>query len=75
MSWNSVDNKHKVRYDRNFVSCQEPYERKYIIDTILEEFPYYTRAKVENAVDHCCRAIAAPRPRTTFLNCVQNQLK
>lgn len=74
MSWENVDNKHKKKYDRNFVSCQEPYERKYIIDTILEEFPNFSRARVESAVDHCCRAIPAPRPRANFLNCVKNQL-
>lgn len=74
MSWNNVDDKHKKRYDRNFVACTEAYERKYIIDTILEEFPHYLRISVENAVDYCCRAIDAPRPRVEFLKCVAKQL-
>jgi hypothetical protein len=75
MSWNNVDNKHKKRYDKNFVSCEEQYERQYVIDTILDEFPQYTKEKVEAAVNHCCRTIPAPRARITFLECLANYLK
>jgi len=57
MSWNTVDDKHKKKYDRNFVSCDEKYERDFIIQIILEVFPYLSRPKVEAAVDHCCRTI------------------
>lgn len=74
MSWNTVDDKHKRKYDRGFVSCEEYYERKYIIDSIMEHFPNLTRSKVESAVDHCCRTIPAPRPRKKFLQCVANEL-
>lgn len=74
MGWDKVDDKHKKKYDRNFVACDEAYERKYIIDTILEEFPKLTRSDVEKAVDHCCKAIKAPRPRKDFLECVKKQL-
>lgn len=74
MSWNEIDDKHKRKYDRNFVACEESYERKYIIDTILEHFPHLRRTDVELAVDHCCRTIPAPRPRRNFLECVAKQL-
>lgn len=74
MSWNEVDDKHKKKYDGNFVACDEPYERKYIIDTILEHFPSLRRSDVELAVDHCCETIAAPRYRSDFLKCVAKQL-
>src|SRR4249920_97947 len=46
MSWDNVDNKHKRRYDRNFVSCEEAYEKTSILDTIMEEFPYFNRESV-----------------------------
>jgi hypothetical protein len=75
MSWNDVDDKHKKRFDRIFVSCEENYEKNFIIDSIVEEFPWYTRARVEAAVGHCCRIIPAPRPRKAFWECVANQLK
>ena len=75
MSWNDVDNKHKKRYDRNFVSCDEKYERDYIIQIIQEGFPYYSKAQIETAIDHCCRTIRAPRPRKVFWDCVANRLR
>jgi hypothetical protein len=74
MSWNAVDDKHKKKYDRNFVSCEEPYERKYIIDTIMEHFPYFKRDSVERAVDHCCKTIRAPRDRKKYLQCVADNI-
>ncbi len=75
MSWNDVDNKHLRNYpDKSFVACDEPYERKFVIDTIIEHFPQYSRSSVEAAVDHCCRTIRAPRPRKQFLQCVARQL-
>jgi hypothetical protein len=74
MSWNNVDDKHKKKYDRNFVSCEESFEKKYIIDTIMEEFPYFVRANVERAVEHCCRTIRAPRGRKEFLKCVSENI-
>ena len=75
MSWNTVDDKHKKKYDRNFVACDEPYEREWIFTTILEHFPSYKRADVEQAADACCKQIPAPRPRTTFLDCVKRKLE
>ncbi|MBS1614924.1 MAG: hypothetical protein JST06_02285 [Bacteroidetes bacterium] len=74
MSWNTVDDKHKKKYDRNFVACDEKYERDYIINTILEQFPRLSRASVEAAVDSCCKTIPAPRPRDKFLECLKGKL-
>lgn len=75
MSWDDVDNKHLRNYpDKSFVACDEPYERKFVIDTILENFSQISRSNVEAAVDYCCRTIPAPRPRKTFLQCVEKQL-
>ncbi len=74
MSWDKVDDKHKKKYDRDYVSCEESYERRYVIDTILEHFPHLTRVKVEQAVDHCCRTIRAPQQQKIFLKCVENNI-
>jgi hypothetical protein len=74
MSWNNVDDKHKRRFDRNFVSCEEAYEKKYIIDTIMEEFPYFNRNNVGRVVDHCCQIMRSPRPRKEFLDCVSKNI-
>lgn len=74
MSWTTVDDKHKKRFDRDFVSCEETYERRFIIDTILEHFPWLTHAQVSAAVDHCCKTIPAPRPRDRFIQCLKRQL-
>ncbi len=74
MSWEQVDDKHKKKFDKNFVSCEEPYERKYIIDTITEHFPYASRSRVEQAITHCCKTIRAPRDRKAFLKCLADNL-
>jgi hypothetical protein len=74
MSWTNVDDKHKKKYDRNFVACDERYERDYIINTIMEEFPFFNRDSVAKAIDHCCKTIRPPRPRKDFLECVKNHI-
>ena len=74
MSWDKVDDKHKKKYDRYFVSCEESYEKKFILDSIMEEFPYFKRDSVERAIDHCCRTIRAPRDRKAFLKCVSDNI-
>lgn len=74
MSWTNVDDKHKKKYDRHFVSCEEQHEREYVINTILEEFPYFKRESVTRAVEHCCKTVRAPRERKAFLDCVKNNI-
>jgi len=74
MSWNNVDNKHKKKYDRNFVSCDEPYERAYIKQIIKEEFPSLNDSAIDAAIASCCATVPAPRPRQTFWNCLQKKL-
>ena len=74
MSWSNVDNKHKKKYDKNFVSCEEAYEKKFIIDIISEEFPKLNKPAIEKAVDSCCISIKAPRPRGEFINCIKRKL-
>ncbi len=73
MSWSNVDNKHKKKYDRNFVSCEEAYERQFIIDTIAEEFPKLDRPAIEEAINACCKSIKAPRTRESFIKCIKKK--
>lgn len=75
MGWNEVDNKHLRNFpDKSFVACDESYERNFIINSILEQFPQFSKSQIEAAVEHCCRTIPAPRPRKTFIQCVARQL-
>ena len=75
MSWKNVEDKHRKNFERDFVSCGEYYERQFVIDTIVEEFPFLVREKVKVAVDHCCIAIPPLRPIDKFLQCVADNIK
>jgi hypothetical protein len=74
MSWINVDNKHKKKYDRNFVSCEETYERAYIKQIIKEEFSSLSDSTIDAAISSCCASVPAPRPRQAFWNCLRGKL-
>ncbi len=74
MGWEAISERHKEKYNRTFVSCHEPYERGYLIDMIIENFPQFRKSKVEKAVGHACKTIATPRGREVFLKCVEEGL-
>lgn len=74
MGWNEVDNKHKKKYDRLFVACDEHYEREYIKKIIKEEFPALSETIIESAINSCCASIPAPRPRDKFMACLKQRL-
>ena len=74
MSWSNVDNKHKKQYDKNFVSCEETYERAYIKKVIKEEFPGLSDSAIDNAIVSCCSEIKAPRPRQAYWECLRKKL-
>ena len=75
MSWKKIGYKLKKKYSRNFVACDDRYERFYIIDLILEEFPYYTHPQVETAFDTCCNSVPAPMIRGKFIECLKAELR
>jgi hypothetical protein len=75
MSWQSIDSKHKKKYGRNFVACEEGDEREYVINLIKEILPYYARVDIARAVQSCCQSIDAPRQRDFFLQCVRQKLE
>lgn len=72
MSWNNVGDIHKKRYDKDFVSCEEFSEREFIVQTILDEFPLYTKNQVENAIEHFCEMLNSSMHRTIFLKFMEN---
>lgn len=61
MNWDNFDDKQKVKKDRHYVSCDEPYE--------LTDF---VNRYGQSAVDLCCRKVAAPRTREEFEKCLKD---
>jgi hypothetical protein len=51
------------------------YERRFIIDAILEQFHWLSHEDVSKAVEHCCKTIPPPRSRERFIQCLKNQLE
>jgi hypothetical protein len=74
MSWHIILEQYKRRYTRNFVVCEERYEREYIINLVMQHFSRLSRSKVEAAVDSCCLATRIPRARETFIECLKAKL-
>jgi len=73
MGWNEVDDKHKKKFDREYISCEDIFEKNFIVDTICDECDH-NRADVYNAVINCCLSIPTPRSRKNFLDCVKSKL-
>ena len=74
MSWQQIDDKHKKKYDRNFIACTEKYERQYVIDLVHEHFPSKAKSTIETAFDSTCRKVGGNHPRTQFLKELASQL-
>ena len=74
-SWQSIDHKHRKKYGRSFVACDERYERDFIVSLIKETLPFYARLDIEKAVDDCCISIEAPRSKEVFWQCVKSKLQ
>lgn len=53
MTWTEVYNKYNIRYCSELLQNDEVIDRNYIIDIILDTFPFYSRQHVEAAVDYC----------------------
>ncbi len=74
--WSDYDNR-KIRdqRDRNYFACEEQWERDYLIKKIRRLYPQYSEERIKQAIDQCCRTVAAPRPRKAFVECVMQRLK
>lgn len=74
LNWDKIANDHKQKYERNYVSCHEPYERDYMIALIIGHFPNLRRSKVERALEHACKMVSTPRDMKVFLACAKEYL-
>lgn len=72
--WSDYDNKKKKYEDRFFFSCDEDWEIDYLLKKIKRHLPQKTDADIRNAINSCCKEIAAPRHRKTFVECVMRKL-
>lgn len=69
------DRKIRDKRDSNFFACSESWEVNYLINKIRKHYPMYTESQIKNAIAACCNAIAAPRPRKQFVECVMLRLR
>lgn len=74
MGWDEIFEKLKRDIDSEFISCDQPNERKYLRDTIRKEFPELSGPRIDSAINYCCSATRAPRLRREFLLCLKKQL-
>lgn len=73
--WEDYDNKKLKGTDRDFFSCEEAWERNYLIVKIKASYPSIHEVFIRNAIELACMAIKAPRPRHIFVKYVAEQLK
>ena len=74
MCWDKIDEKHKTRFNSNFVLCEEMYEISYIIQAIMDYYPKLPREKITNAIYKSLREIPHPRLRKHFWKAVSEKL-
>jgi hypothetical protein len=73
--WSDYDNKKKKKEDALFFSCEESWERDYLIRKIRKVYPQYSEALVTAAIVACCLEVRASRPRKAFVECVMRRLR
>jgi hypothetical protein len=72
--WKKIDEKHRSRFNSNFVICEEMYEISYIIQAILEFYPKLSRERITNAIYKSLSEIPHPRLRREFWKSVSQKL-
>jgi len=73
--WSDYDNRKQKKEDGLFFSCEEKWERDYLIGKVRKHYPQYSETAVTAAINACCKEIAAPRPRARFVTCVMARLR
>lgn len=73
--WSDYDNLKKKGTDKLFFSCEEIWEREYLVAKIRKLYPKYSLAVITAAVGACCVEMRAPRPREAFVECVMRRLR
>lgn len=72
--WSDYDNRKKRFEDRLFFSCEEKWERDYLVQKIQNHEKNKTETAIREAIEKCCKEITAPRPREKFVKCVMGKL-
>jgi hypothetical protein len=69
--WTDYDNK-KIRDKRDgkYFSCGEEWEVNHLLKKIKKHYPSHSDTEILNVIKSCCKSVAAPRPRETFIDCV-----
>ena len=70
-----MDDKKKVKEDRNFVACKEKYEMDYIKGEVKKTNPELSDEQIDEALEFCCKEVPPPRPRKKYMECLEKQLK
>ena len=74
MGWDTINDKHNMKFNRHFVSCDDPSEMLYIKECIKVEFPILSEDTINNAILSCCASILAPRLRSAVISCLKKKL-
>jgi hypothetical protein len=74
-NWSDYDDRKKKYADARYFSCEERWERQYLIETIRKVYPQYSESAISHAIEACCSEVSAPRPRQTFVQCVMRRLR
>ena len=71
MSWAQIENKHRGKYGRNFIICEDPSEREFLTGAILESFNFLKHEYVEQAFNECCKGMIFPCDRKKCLQTIK----
>ncbi len=74
MKWIKIIELHRIYYEGEYVCCSEPLERKFLIQTISDEFPHLSRVRIAALVDQCQKVHQVPILRTVFVHFFQGYL-
>jgi hypothetical protein len=74
--WSDYDDRKKRGgSDRINFSCEESWEREYLVQKIRKTYPQYSEERIKDAIQKCCETTPAPRPRPGFVECVMRRLR
>ena len=74
-NWSDYDDRKKKYADARYFSCEEDWERDYLIKKIRKNYPQYSEYEIVKAINTCCIEIAPPRPRIRFVECIMKRLR
>jgi hypothetical protein len=74
MKWKKIDELHRIYYEGEYVSCSEPFERKFLIQAVSDAFPHLSRVRIAAMVDQCHKVHKAPVLRSVFVHFLQGYL-